>query len=112
MELNQTGVLQRLLKYYKQKHMELKQENTQLKKLVLSYVDDLGPKIQEMENDTKRLHQEYEKLQVDVHKYHASLRPSSSQVLYLNWYFLLITPLYVLFMMLLILSFLCAEVIS
>jgi 2C-methyl-D-erythritol 2,4-cyclodiphosphate synthase len=81
---NQTGVLQRLLKYYKQKHMELKQENTQLKKLVLSYADNLGPKIEEMENDTKRIHREYEKLQVDVHKYHTSLRPSSSQVLYLN----------------------------
>jgi hypothetical protein len=81
---NQIGVLQRLLKYYKQKHIELRQENTQLKKLVLSYADDLGPKIQRMENDTKRIHREYEKLQVDVHKYHASLRPSSSQVLYLN----------------------------
>jgi hypothetical protein len=74
---NQTGVLQRLLKYYKQKHMELKQENTQLKKLVLSYADDLRPKIQEMENDTKRLHREYEKFQVDVQKYHTSLCPSS-----------------------------------
>jgi hypothetical protein len=81
---NQIGVLQRLLKYYKQKHIELRQENTQLKKLVLSYADDLGPKIQRMENDTKRIHREYEKLQVDVHKYHASFRPSSSQVLYLN----------------------------
>jgi hypothetical protein len=77
-------VLQRMLKYYKQKHIELKQENTQLKKLVLSYADDLRPKIQGMENDTKRLHREYEKLQVDVHKYQASLRPSSNQVLYLN----------------------------
>jgi hypothetical protein len=104
-------VLQRMLKYYKQKHIELKQENTQLKKLVLSYADDLGPKIEEMENDTKRIHRKYEKLQVDVHKYHASLRPSSSQILYLNWCFLLNTPLYVLFMILLILSFLCAEVI-
>jgi hypothetical protein len=109
---NQIVVLQRMLKYYKQKHIELRQENTQLKKLVLSYADDLGPKIEEMENDTKRLHREYEKLQVDVQKYHTSLRPSSSQVLYLNWCFLLITPLYVLFMILLILSFLCAEVIS
>jgi hypothetical protein len=81
---NQTVVLQRMLKYYKQKHIELKQENTQLKKLVLSYADDLGPKIQGMENDTKRLHREYEKLQVDVHKYHTSHRPSSSQVLYSN----------------------------
>jgi hypothetical protein len=108
---NQTGVLQRLLKYYKQKHIKLKQENTQLKKLVLSYADNLGPKIEEMENDTKRIHQEYEKFQVDVQKYHTSLRPSSSHVLYLNWCFLLITPLYVLFMILLILSFLCAEVI-
>jgi hypothetical protein len=81
---NQIVVLQRMLKYYKQEHLELKQENTQLKKLVLSYADDLGPKIQEMENDTKRLHQEYEKLQVDVHKYNASFRPSSSQILYLN----------------------------
>jgi hypothetical protein len=61
--------------------MELKQENTQLKKLVLSYADDLGPKIQGMENDTKRIHREYEKLQVDVQKYHTSHRPSSSQVL-------------------------------
>jgi hypothetical protein len=52
---NQTGVLQRLLKYYKQKHMELKQENTQLKKLVVSYAEDLGPKILETEKDTKRL---------------------------------------------------------
>jgi hypothetical protein len=59
---NQIVVLQRMLKYYKQKHMELKQENTQLKKLVLSYADDLGPKIQGMENDTKRIHREYEKL--------------------------------------------------
>jgi hypothetical protein len=55
-------VLQRMLKYYKQKHMELNQENIQLKKLVLSYADDLGPKIEEMENDTKRIHREYEKL--------------------------------------------------
>jgi hypothetical protein len=108
---NQMVVLQRMLKYYKQKHMELNQENTQLKKLVLSYADNLGPKIEEMENDTKRIHREYEKFQIDVQKYHASLRPSSSQVLYLNWCFLLITPLYVLFMILLILSFLCAEVI-
>jgi hypothetical protein len=108
---NQIVVLQRILKYYKQKHIELKQENTQLKKLVLSYADDLGPKIQGMENDTKRLHREYEKFQVDVQKYNTSLRPSSSQVLYLNWCFRLITPLYVLFMILLILSFLCAEVI-
>jgi hypothetical protein len=81
---NQTGVLQRLLKYYKQKHMELKQENTQLKKLVLSYVEDLGPKILETEKDTKRLQQEYEKLQIDVQRFHTSLRPSSSKVLYLN----------------------------
>jgi hypothetical protein len=108
---NQIVVLQRMLKYYKQKHMELNHENIQLKKLVLSYADNLGPKIEEMENDTKRIHREYEKLQVDVHKYHASLRPSSSQVLYLNWCFLLNTPLYVLFMILLILSFLCAEII-
>jgi hypothetical protein len=34
---NQIVVLQRMLKYYKQKHMELNQENIQLKKLVLSY---------------------------------------------------------------------------
>jgi predicted RNase H-like nuclease (RuvC/YqgF family) len=81
---NQIVVLQRMLKYYKQKHMELNQENIQLKKLVLSYADDLGPKVQEMENDTKRLHREYEKFQVDVQKYHTSLRPSSSQVLYSN----------------------------
>jgi hypothetical protein len=108
---NQTGVLQRLLKYYKQKHMELKQENTQLKKLVLSYAEDLGPKMLETEKDTKRLQQEYEKLKFDVQRFHTSLRPSSSKVLYLNWCFLLNTPLYVLFMILLILSFLCAEVI-
>jgi hypothetical protein len=81
---NQIMVLQRMLKYYKQKHIELKQENTQLKKLVLSYADDLGPKVQEMENDTKRLHREYEKFQVDVQKYHTSHRLSSSQVLYSN----------------------------
>jgi predicted RNase H-like nuclease (RuvC/YqgF family) len=81
---NQIVVLQRMLKYYKQKHMELNQENIQLKKLVLSYADNLGPKIEEMENDTKRIHREYEKLQVDVHKYHTSHRPSSSQVLYSN----------------------------
>jgi hypothetical protein len=73
-----------MLKYYKQKHMELNQENIQLKKLVLSYVDDLGPKIQEMKNDTKGLHREYEKFQVGVQKYHTSLRPSSSRVLYSN----------------------------
>jgi hypothetical protein len=64
--------------------MELKQENTHLKKLVLSYVEDLGPIIQEMEKDTKRLQQQYEKLQIDVQRYHTSLRPSSSQILYLN----------------------------
>jgi hypothetical protein len=81
---NQIVVLQRMLKYYKQKHMELNQENIQLKKLVLSYADNLGPKIEEMENDTKRIHREYEKLQVDVQKYHTSHRPSSSQVLYSN----------------------------
>jgi hypothetical protein len=81
---NQTGVLQRLLKYYKQKHMELKQENTQLKKLVLSYAEDLGPKMLETEKDTKRLQQEYEKLKFDVQRFHTSLRPSSSKVLYLN----------------------------
>jgi hypothetical protein len=75
---NQIVVLQRMLKYYKQKHIELRQENTQLKKLVLSYADDLGPKVQGMENDTKRLHREYEKLRVDVHKYHASLHPNCS----------------------------------
>jgi hypothetical protein len=38
---NQIVVLQRMLKYFKQKHMELNQENIQLKKLVLSYADDL-----------------------------------------------------------------------
>jgi hypothetical protein len=81
---NQTGVLQRLLKYYKQKHMKLKQENTQLKKLVLSYAEYLGPKILETEKDTKRLQQQYEKLQIDVQRFHTSLRPSSSKVLYLN----------------------------
>ena len=75
---NQTGVLQRLLKHYKQKHMELKYENSQLKKLVLSYSEGLRPKIQEMKNDTKRLQQQYEKLQVDVQNCHISLRPSSS----------------------------------
>jgi hypothetical protein len=81
---NQTGVLQRLLKYYKQKHIELRQENTQLKKLVLSYAEDLGPKMLETEKDTKCLQQEYEKLQFDVQRFHTSLRPSSSKVLYLN----------------------------
>jgi hypothetical protein len=81
---NQNRVLQRLLKYYKQKHMELKQENTQLKNLALSYAEDLGPKIQGMEKDTKCLQQQYEKLQVDIQRYHTSLRPSSSKVLYLN----------------------------
>lgn len=75
---NQTGVLQRLLKHYKQKHMELKRENSQLKKLVLSYAEGLRPKIQEMKKDTKRLQQQYEKLQVDVQNCHTSLRPSSS----------------------------------
>ena len=63
---NQAGVLQQLLKHYKQKHMELKQENSQMKKLVLSYAEGLRPKIQEMKKDTKRLQQQYEKLQVDV----------------------------------------------
>jgi hypothetical protein len=63
---NQTGVLQQMLKYYKQKHMKLKQENSQLKKLALSYAEDLGPKIQEMEKDSKCLQQQYKKLQVDV----------------------------------------------
>ena len=75
---NQTGVLQRLLKHYKQKHMKLKQENFQLKKLVLSYAKGLRPKIQELKKDTKRLQQQYERLQVDVQNCHTSLRPSSS----------------------------------
>jgi septation ring formation regulator EzrA len=49
---NQIGVLKRLLKYYKQKHVDLKQENNELKKLVVSYAEDLGIKVVEMEKTT------------------------------------------------------------
>ena len=49
---NQVGVLKQLLKYYKQKHMDLKQENKELKKLVVSYEEDLGIKVAEIKKTT------------------------------------------------------------
>jgi hypothetical protein len=75
---NQIGVSQQLLKSYKQKHMELKQENTKLKKLVLSYAEDLGPNVLEMERNTEHFQRQHEKIQANVQSYSMSLRPSSS----------------------------------
>lgn len=77
---NQIGVLQRLLKYYKRKHVDLKQENTQLKKMMLSYAEYLGPKMLEMEKNTERLQRQHEKLRVDVQGCCKSLHTRSSQV--------------------------------
>jgi hypothetical protein len=75
---NQIGVLKRLLKNYKQKHMDLKQENNELKKMVVSYAEDFGLKVVEMEKTTVRLQQQQQKLQVDVQECRASFRQSSS----------------------------------
>jgi 2C-methyl-D-erythritol 2,4-cyclodiphosphate synthase len=71
---NQVGVLKRLLKNYKQKHMDLKRENNELKKLVVSYAEDLGIKVVEMENTTTRLQQQPKRLQVNVQECRASFR--------------------------------------
>jgi hypothetical protein len=59
---NQVEVLKRLLKYYKQKHVDLKQENNELKKLVVSYVEDLAIKVVEMEKTTTCFQQQQKKL--------------------------------------------------
>jgi 2C-methyl-D-erythritol 2,4-cyclodiphosphate synthase len=77
---NQIGVLKRLLKNYKQKHVDLKQENNELKKLVVSYAEDMGIKVAEMEKTTARLQQQQNELQVNVHECRASFRQSSNQV--------------------------------
>jgi chromosome segregation ATPase len=81
---NQVGVLKQPLKHYKQKYMDLKQENDELKKLVESYAEDLGIKVVEMEMTTAYLEQQQKKLQVDVQECRASFCRSSSQVPHLK----------------------------
>jgi hypothetical protein len=64
--------------------MDLKQENNELKKLVVSYAKNLGIKVVKMEKTTVHLQQQQKKLQVDVQECRASLRRSSSQVPHLK----------------------------
>ncbi|XP_059448804.1 uncharacterized protein LOC132179990 isoform X1 [Corylus avellana] len=63
---NQVGALQQRLKYYKQKHVNLKKKNTKPKKLVVLFAEDRGVKVVEMEKTARHLQQQHEKLQVDV----------------------------------------------
>jgi 2C-methyl-D-erythritol 2,4-cyclodiphosphate synthase len=58
---NQVEVLKRLLKYYKQKHVDLKQENNELKNWWCRMQRTWGLKVVEMEKTIARLQQQQQK---------------------------------------------------
>jgi len=56
---NQVLVLQRLFKDFRRRNRVLQQENTELKKLVDSYANDLGKRYTELEQNTNRLQEQH-----------------------------------------------------
>jgi Mg2+ and Co2+ transporter CorA len=73
----QVLILQRLLIDSRRRNKDLQQENKEVKKIVDSYVNDLGKRYTELEKNTNRLREEHESLLLDVQRTLKNSRPKT-----------------------------------